>query len=252
MEMKMKRTGKAAGQKRRYFPDPMGLFFPRRCPVCQEVVEERGERVCSICRTRLPYIRGPVCMGCGKPLLTEEQEYCRDCSRKRRWTDRGRAPFLYDEVMRRSIAGFKYGGRQEYAAFYAEEILRRCAKEMKGWKGEVFVPIPLHPSRKRKRGFNQAGLLSEELSKRSGIPTDAGLLRRVKKTHVQKELNDQERLTNLKDAFSVRKGKVPYQNIILVDDIYTTGSTIDAAAKVLKENGVQNVHFVCICVGNGN
>ena len=67
-----------------------------------------------------------------------------------------------------------------------------------------------------------------------------------------KELNDQERLTNLKDAFSVRKGRVPYQNIILVDDIYTTGSTIDAAARVLKENGAEKVYFVCICVGNGN
>ena len=67
-------------------------------------------------------------MRCGKPLFSEEREYCGDCSRKRRWTDRGRAPFLYDEVMRRSIAGYKYGGRREYAAFYAEEILRRCAR----------------------------------------------------------------------------------------------------------------------------
>ncbi len=252
MEMRMKRICKGTGEKTGYFSDPVGLLFPRRCPVCQEAVEEKGARICDICRTRLPYIRGPVCMRCGKPLFSEEREYCGDCSRKRRWTDRGRAPFLYDEVMRRSIAGYKYGGRREYAAFYAEEILRRCAGEIKGWGAEVFVPIPLHASRKRKRGFNQAELLAEGLSKRSGIPTDAGLLKRVKKTHVQKELNDQERLTNLKDAFSVRKGKVPYQNIILVDDIYTTGSTVDTAAKVLKEHGAQKVYSVCICVGNGN
>ena len=123
---------------------------------------------------------------------------------------------------------------------------------MAGWRAQAFVPIPLHPSRRRKRGFNQAELLAKELSGRSGIPADAGLLMRVKKTRAQKELNDQERLTNLKDAFSVRKRKVPYQNIILVDDIYTTGSTMDAAAKVLKENGAKNIYFVCICVGNGN
>lgn len=252
MEMKMKRTSEAAGQKKRFLPDPAGLLFPRRCPVCQEAVEERGERICNICRTRLPYIRGPVCQRCGKSLLSEEQEYCGDCSRKRRWTDRGRAPFLYDEVMRKSIAGFKYGGRREYAAFYAEEILRRCAGEIREWRGEVFVPVPLHSSRKRKRGFNQAGLLADELSRRCGIPTDAELLKRVKKTHVQKELNAQERQTNLKDAFSVRKGKVPYQNIILVDDIYTTGSTVNAAAKILKTHGAQKVYFICICIGNGN
>ncbi|MCI8428961.1 MAG: ComF family protein [Lachnospiraceae bacterium] len=252
MKTGIRKTGKKEGPGKLLLVDPAGLLFPRRCPVCQEVVEEKGERICGICRTRLPYIRGPVCLKCGKPLLSEEREYCKDCGRKRRWTDCGRASFLYDEVMRRSIAGYKYGGRREYAAFYAGEILKRCAGEMKGWKGEVFVPIPLHASRKRKRGFNQAELLSKELSKRSGIPTDAGLLKRVKKTHVQKELNDQERLTNLKDAFSVRKGKVPCQNIILVDDIYTTGSTMDAAAKILKKHGAKKVYFICICVGEGN
>ncbi len=233
-------------------PDVTGLFFPRRCPVCQDTVEDRGEQICGICRTRLPYIRTPFCLKCGKPLDMEEQEFCRDCSRKRHWFERGRAPFVYDQVMRESIAGYKYNGRREYAAFYAEEILRRCAKDMRGWQGEALIPIPIHPSRKRKRGFNQAELLAEELSGRCGIPVDAGLLMRIKKTHVQKDLSDQERLTNLKDAFSVRKGRVPYQNLILVDDIYTTGSTIDAAAKVLKECGAKNVFFVCICVGRGN
>ena len=235
-----------------WIPDAAGLLYPRRCPVCQEAVEERGGRVCAVCRTKLPYVRMHFCQRCGKPLLLEEEEYCRDCRRKEHQFEKGRAPFLYDKVMQASIAGYKYGGRREYAAFYAEEILNRCAKDMLGWQGAVFLPIPLHSSRRRRRGFNQAELLAKELTKRSGIPTDAGVLVRRKKTRAQKELNDQERLTNLKDAFSVRKGRVPYQNIILVDDIYTTGSTIDAAARVLKENGAEKVYFVCICVGNGN
>ncbi len=231
--------------------DVAGLLFPRRCPVCHEAVEGRGERVCMICRTKLPYIREPACFRCGKPLSSGEQEYCRDCSRKRHRFDRGAAPFVYDEVMRRSIAGYKYRGRREYAGFYAEEILRRCAGKMRLWGGEVFVPIPLHLSRRRKRGYNQAELLAKELSRRSGIPADMDLLFRVKKTQAQKELNDQERLTNLKEAFSIRKGKIPYKNVILVDDIYTTGSTMDAAAGLLKEHGVKNVCFVCICIGKG-
>ena len=235
-----------------WIPDAAGFFYPRRCPVCQEAVEQQGSRICGICRTKLSYVRQPFCQKCGKPLLLEEQEYCRDFRSKRHRFERGRAPLVYDRIMKSSIAAFKYGGRREYAAFYAEEILRRCAKDMSGWQGEVFVPIPLHPSRRRKRGFNQAELLARELSRRCGIPTDAGLLTRVKKTKAQKELNDQERLTNLKDAFSVRKGSVPYQNIILVDDIYTTGSTVDAAADALKEKGARKVYFVCICVGNGN
>lgn len=235
-----------------WIPDMAGLLYPRRCPVCQEAVEKQGKRICDICRTKLPYVRQPYCRKCGKQLLLEEQEYCGDCMRKKHRFERGRAPFVYDRTMKASIAACKYGGRREYAAFYAEEILGRCAKDMLEWQGEVFVPIPLHSSRRRKRGFNQAELLARELSGRCGIPTDAELLVRVKKTRAQKELNDQERLTNLKDAFSVRKGSVPYQNIILVDDIYTTGSTMDAAAQVLKEKGARKVYFVCICVGTGN
>lgn len=231
--------------------DAAGLLFPRRCPVCQDVVEESKDLVCGICRTRISYVREPSCRKCGKPLLFEEREYCGDCARKTHAYRQVRAAFVYDPVMRRSMAGFKYGGRQEYAAFYAEEILRRHAREIALWKAEALVPIPLHPSRRRRRGYNQAELLARELSRRSGIPVDKNLLIRVKKTRAQKELNDQERLANLKDAFSVRKGEIPYRTIILVDDIYTTGSTMDAAAKALKGRGVPNVYGLCACVGRG-
>lgn len=232
-------------------PDLWGILFPRRCPVCHEIVEEKGELACDICRLQLPYVREPVCQRCGKPLAAEEQEYCLDCGRRTHFYRQGRAPFVYDEVMRRSISYFKYRGRREYAAFYAEEILKRYAGTILLWKAEALVPIPLHGSRRRKRGFNQAELLAKELSRRSGIPMEGRLLIRKKRTKPQKELNDRERISNLKNAFSVRKGKISYQKIILVDDIYTTGSTVEEAARILKENGVQTVYFLSICVGRG-
>ena len=109
--------------------DLVGLLFPRRCPVCHEVVEDPGELACDICRTRLVRVRDPFCGKCGKPLAAEEQEYCGDCMRKKHAYDRGRAAFVYEEWMRRSIAQYKYGGRREYAEFYAEEILLACARE---------------------------------------------------------------------------------------------------------------------------
>lgn len=231
--------------------DIVGLLFPRRCPVCHEAVEERGKKICDICRTRLPRVRGAFCLRCGKPLLDKEKEYCLDCTRRKHVFWCGRAPFVYDKVMRESIARFKYGGRREYAAFYAEEMLRFSAKEMLLWKADVLVPIPLHPRRRRKRGYNQAELLAKELSRRSGIPMDKGLLLRVKNTRAQKELDDRERFANLKNAFSVRKGSNPYKRVILVDDIYTTGSTMNEASHILKQNGTQIVYFLCICVGRG-
>ncbi|MDO4261772.1 MAG: ComF family protein [Eubacteriales bacterium] len=229
--------------------DWIGLLFPRRCPVCHEAVEERGQLCCQVCRLKLPYVRGVFCQKCGKPLLSGAEEYCRDCAKKPHRYRRGRAPFLYDPVMRSSIARFKYGGRREYAAFYAEEILRSCGREIRLWNAQALVPIPLHPSRRRKRGYNQAELLARELSRRTGIPVDERLLLRTKKTKAQKELNDQERLENLKHAFSVRKGRTSPERIIIVDDIYTTGSTIDEAAGTLAANGARSVYFLCICVG---
>ncbi len=232
-------------------PDLWGILFPRRCPVCHEIVEEREELACGICRLKLPYVRGAVCQRCGKPLAFDEQEYCLDCGRRTHFYQQGRAPFVYDEVLRRSISCFKYRGRREYAAFYAEEILKRYARTILLWQAEALVPIPLHSSRRRKRGFNQAELLAKELSRRSGIPMERRLLIRKKRTKAQKDLNDRERISNLKNAFSVREGKIPYKKIILVDDIYTTGSTVEEAARILKENGVQTVYFLSICVGRG-
>ncbi len=232
--------------------DWKGLLYPRRCPVCQEVVEQPGALACDICRTKLIYVREPYCMRCGKQLTGSEREYCADCARRKHSYFRGRSAFVYEEHMRRSIAGFKYGGRQEYAAFYAEELLRRCARDMLSWRADALIPIPLHPKRQRKRGYNQAALLAAELSKRSGIPSDEGCLARVKNTVAQKELGAKERLSNLKEAFQARRDARPYRNVILVDDIYTTGSTMDAAARVLRENGVQTVYFLCISVGSGS
>lgn len=78
--------------------DPVGLLFPRRCPVCHEVVEDPGEFACDICRTRLVRVRDPFCGKCGKPLAVEEQEYCGDCMRKKHAYDRGRAAFVYEEL----------------------------------------------------------------------------------------------------------------------------------------------------------
>ena len=112
----------------------IGLLYPKRCPVCHDVVEDKGELVCRICRTKLPLVRQPACRKCGKPLLEEEREYCQDCTRKHHEYRQGRAAFIYDERMRRSIAKFKYEGRREYAAFYAEEIVRSCGREAALWQ----------------------------------------------------------------------------------------------------------------------
>ena len=227
------------------------MFFPRRCPVCHGIVAPGGGLVCPECKKRLSYVTGPACMKCGKELHSETGEYCLDCRRKEfhyRW---GVALLNYDETARGSIAAFKYKNRREYADFYAEEILRRYGKRLRGVKADALIPVPVHPARRRQRGFNQAEVLARRLSPALGVPVRTDLLARVRKTAPQKNLDNRERLSNLSRAFKARRSGSPVRTAILVDDIYTTGSTIEACTRALAQIGVETVYFVTIAIGRG-
>ncbi len=207
---------------------------------------------CDACRGRLTYIKEPFCMKCGKPLEgMADREYCESCRKRPHDFDRGRALFRYDDCMRASIAAFKYHGRREYGKFYAREMAKSFYALASRWQPEALIPIPLHPSRKRKRGYNQAELVARELGRWWGVPVDTGILRRGKKTLPQKQLNERQRRENLKTAFHISADSVKYKTVILIDDIYTTGSTMDAAARRLREKGVRKVYFLCISIGSG-
>ena len=132
--------------------------------------------------------------------------------------------------------------------YYSEPYINR-------WKPQLVIPVPLHKSRYRKRGFNQASLIAEPLAKAYGIQYDDRLLLRRNKTKAQKYLNDAERSANLKNAFVVNMARIDryreLEKVVIVDDIYTTGSTIDACAKELIRVGVKEVYFVTLSAGNG-
>ena len=224
----------------------LDALFPRRCAVCGDIVTPRGERICYDCNGILKYVEEPYCLKCGAPLKDAEKAYCVDCSSKKRRFDSGRAVFIYDDVLSLSIYNFKYGGRQEYASFYADEIIRRFGTFIRSIEPDALVPIPLHKKRYRKRGYNQAELIAAELSKRLRIPLNTKLLLRGKNTTPQKNLSESERENNMKGAFKIGRNDVSLNSIVLIDDIYTTGSTIDSAAACLKENGVKGVYFIVL------
>lgn len=113
----------------------------------------------------------------------------------------------------------------------------------------MIVPVPLHWRRKRKRGYNQAEIVARNLGELAGIPVDTRLVYRKKYTEPQKALDNKERAKNLKDVFEVRKTTVGRKNILLIDDIYTTGSTIDAVSKAFLEKGHNKVWFLTISIG---
>ncbi len=232
----------------------VSLLFPRRCPVCGEIVAPQGEKICPGCRTKLSFVSGSLCMKCGKELTFEDGEYCLDCMRRRRTFDRGAALLNYNEVSARSMAQIKYKNKREYLDFYSEEMVKRLGKRMVRMHPDALIPVPVHPARKRVRGYNQAEELARRLSEQTGLPVCADVLVRSKKTAPQKELTPEQRLKNLEQAFSVKEEKLEelwpdLDSVILVDDIYTTGSTIEACARVLKRAGIGTVSFVSICIG---
>ena len=233
----IKKLGESAAQ----------LLYPRRCPVCDRIVIPWGEKICLDCLKRLKLLEAPWCMQCGKKL-SESGEYCRDCGPGKHSYVRGRALYEYGSAAM-SIYRFKYGGRQEYAEFFGEQIAEYLGDFIRAVRPEGLVPIPLHARRRAKRGYNQAQLLAREIGARMGVPVYSDWLIRVKNTVPQKRLSPKERQNNLKKAFHISRNDVKLKTAIIVDDIYTTGATIDEAAKILIQAGVERVYFVVLaCV----
>ena len=223
------------------------LLFPLRCPVCDEPVRPFGEKICPECQPRKKMLTSPYCMKCGKKL-SEDEEYCRDCRKDNHVYVRGRALYEYESVAA-SLYRFKYSGRQEYGDFWGEEMAFYLGNFIREIKPDALIPIPLHASRKRQRGYNQATVLARALGRELNIPVKEKYLLRVKKTTPLKRLNPKERQNNLKKAFIISQNDVKLKRVILVDDIYTTGSTMDEAARTLINSGVEAVYFVALACG---
>lgn len=226
------------------------FFFPRHCPICDTVLKQGCGYICPECRKIPRIVKAPRCVSCGKHLEQEETVRCRDCSGLQKYYDKGFALYEYASV-HDSVFRFKNGGRAEYASFYGEEIRRYLLSSVRELKADALVPIPLHRSKLLKRGYNQATLLAKEISMGTGVPIREDLLERVKKTDAQKKMNHADRQNNMKKAFHMVQNDVKLNTVILVDDIYTTGSTIDEAAKTLLNSGVKKVYFVALACGEG-
>lgn len=225
------------------------LLFPRRCPVCDNIVTPFGEKICRRCLLRLKLLTPPWCMKCGKKLLTEG-EFCVDCQRKKHKYVRGRALYEYGSVVT-AVYRMKYGRRQEYAAFFGEEMACYLGEFIRKCKPDALIPVPLHRKRKKSRGYNQAELLAKAMGRCLDIPVKTDLVRRVKNTTPLKYQNPSERQNNLKKAFNIAQNDVKLNTIIIVDDIYTTGSTIDELTEVFMQHGVKNVYYVALACGAG-
>ena len=224
----------------------MELLYPKTCCFCGKI---SVQEICDSCKEKVSYIKEPRCKKCGKPIRYEEQEYCHDCQKQSFHYMQGRSLWIHKGAVPWSIYQFKYHNRRIYGKFYAKELYRVYGESIEEWGIDLIVPVPLHWRRRRKRGYNQAEIVARYLGELTGIPVDTRLVIRKKYTEPQKTLNNKERVKNLKHVFDVRKMTVRAKNILLIDDIYTTGSTIDAISKVLLEKGHNKVWFLTISIG---
>lgn len=225
------------------------LLFPRRCPICDRIVIPFGEKICPKCAMRCKFLTPPYCMKCGKKL-SDEAELCGDCRKKSHIFSRGRALYEYESVAF-SIYRMKYGGRQEYAEYFGEELAYYLESFIRDVNPDALIPVPLHRKRERRRGYNQAALLARAMGQRLRVPVLDNYLVRVKNTTPLKWLNPKERENNLKKAFNIVQNDVKLKRVVLVDDIYTTGSTMDEAAGTLAAHGVEEIYFVALACGAG-
>jgi ComF family protein len=234
------------------------FLFPDSCPVCGSVPEQllTGQEpvgICPACEKKLIRIREPFCMRCGKPLAAHSAaEYCIDCKKSDHAFVQGRAVFVYQGEIIGSMHRMKYSGRRDYAPVFAREAYGELGDWIARISVDAIIPIPLHKKRRRVRGYNQAELLAKELSQLCRVPVETGLLVRNVETKPQKNLNSSERKNNLKNAFQITERSVQLKKVLLIDDIYTTGSTVDAAASVLRRAGITKVYVLCICIGGGD
>ncbi len=226
------------------------LLFPSSCEVCQALLVNPGEKV--ICRNCLDGMRmeqPPFCLCCGRFFSgSGESHFCAACLGRRPPFVRHRSAARYEGMVKDIILAYKYRGFEILARSLGDFIIRTVGGEEDLWSGlEAIIPVPLHPAKERKRGFNQARLLARRLAQRTDIPLLNGRLVKVRPTPAQTSLEAHERETNLRGVFRVRKpAGVAGKTVLLVDDVCTTGTTLRECSRALRKAGVKEVRAVTI------
>jgi ComF family protein len=227
------------------------LFLPRRCAGCQKTwLHGRQGFWCDGCLDELPWIESPLCPRCGRPFpksASSPDHLCGDCLQSVFLFDRARSATQHAGVVRKRIHQLKFGGQLHWAPPLAELLVPLFRRETLP-AVDIILPVPLHVKRLRQRGFNQAGLLAKTLGRQLGLPVQFEVLVRQCWTEPQTRLNREQRLQNVKDAFHVPvPGKVKGRRVLLIDDVFTTGTTLNECTKTLRAAGVLEVHALTVC-----
>lgn len=211
----------------------LDLLFPPRCVGCGRV----GVQLCDSCRAELKPVLPPVCPLCGRP--TARPQLCSRCRQSPLQIDGVRSALYFDGALRAAIHALKYRRAQDLAGPLGE-ILGIYWRDHP-IPADVIVPVPLHPARERARGYNQSALLARGLSEAAELPVRKDLLARVRATAPQVELGAEARRENVRHAFHCATEAAAGLRVLLVDDVCTTGATLEACSQALRAGGASSV-----------
>jgi competence protein ComFC len=230
----------------------VSVFFPAGCRICERLLT-RASRVpiCEECFASFKALPRRICEVCGALLLAgfwgaqggaEERLVCRLCADKTYAFERARSYAVYEGELVRAILLLKFEDMAPLGAWFAERLAEVVRREPEVLEADIVVPVPLHREREKERGYNQADLIARPLAKRLKLPHKAVLLMRTRPRPDKQVLSLEERWESVRGAFATRPGsQVDKLRVLLVDDVLTTGATLDACARALREAGAKSV-----------
>ncbi|MDU0459351.1 MAG: ComF family protein [Geobacteraceae bacterium] len=222
----------------------LDFLFPPLCHICRSFIADAGNvHICAGCRAKMPLALSPLCTVCGIPFAGAGDDHiCGQCLLHPPNYDSARAHLLHQGAARELIHAFKYRYKTHLRRPLALLALEGLTAFITRQGPDVIIPVPLHRKRLQSRGFNQAVLLGEVFSTRLSIPMQTGTLLRIRQTEPQIELSVEERRSNVKGAFAVNEPeRISDKRVLLLDDVMTTGSTVNECSKELKKAGALSV-----------
>jgi ComF family protein len=214
------------------------FLFPPKCLKCNAVTSRNGT-LCATCWKKIKFISEPLCKICGFPFEFDvgKDLICTNCIKNKPFFDHAISLFEYNEHSKNLIHKFKYGDKTYFSRYFAEWLYKRIGVNIGSY--EYIIPVPLHRTRMRQRFYNQSSLLAKDLGKLAGLKFLPNALIKTRYDVPQTSLPKNQRLKNVKNSFIINqqyKEEIKNSKIILVDDVYTTGSTINECSKILKKH----------------
>ena len=236
------------------FKGLVNLIYPLYCQTCRLKLEPTNTRyLCKSCWNKISKNQPPFCIKCGKvlPGSVAAEHLCEDCSKKSYVFTRAWSTGLYRGILKKCIHLLKYNKKVFMAAPLGKLMIEFMEHHLNIGNIDLIVPVPLHPVRLREREFNQSALLAEQISRKFDIPLSSNNLVRIRPTRSQTGLSGEERRQNTRAAFGIKNSSLFLEKqVLLVDDVFTTGSTVNECSNTLLQAGIDSIYVLTLARAN--